>query len=193
MNLDLIKQLREQTGAGFKNCQEALKQADGSLEKAQDILRKQGQKIAQKKQDRQAHEGIIDSYVHDGGKVGVLVEVNCETDFVARNDDFKKFVHEIALQIAAASPTYMKPEEVPEEVIAKEREVYQDQLAKEKKPKEIVEKIIEGKLEKFYSEVCLLKQPYIKDDTTTIEKLLVETIAKLGENITIGRFTRFNL
>lgn len=193
MIMDLVKKLRTQTGAGINDCHQALAANKNDFDKALDWLRKRGEKIASRKQSREVKEGLIEAYIHPGGKVGVLLEVGCETDFVAKTDDFKNLVHELALQIAATDPQYVSPEDVPKDVIKKEKEIYKESLPKEKKPADIMEKIINGKIEKFYTEVCLLKQPYIKDDKITVEKLLTEAIAKIGENIQISRFTRYSL
>lgn len=193
IDINLIKQLRDLTGAGVADVKEALEEAGGDIEKAKDILRKKGQKSAAKRTERSTSEGLIGSYVHSNGKIGVLVEMNCETDFVAKTADFQNLVHEIALQIAAANPEYLKSEDVPAEVIAKEKSIYAEELAVEKKPEAIKEKIIEGKLQKFYSSVCLLNQPFIKDDKKTINDLVTEVIAKTGENIQIARFVRFSM
>ncbi len=189
----LIIKLRGTTGAGIVDCQKALEEAGWDYEKAIDLLRKRGQKVAANKQDRETREGIIHAYTHANGRVGALVEILCETDFVARNDDVKAFAHDIALQIAATNPLYVKPEDVPTAVVEKEREIYKEQMAAEKKPEDIKEKIIAGKLAKYYQEVCLLKQPFIKDDSLTIEQLLIQMIAKVGENMQIRRFSRFAL
>jgi elongation factor Ts len=191
--INLIKQLREKTGAGISDCQKALQEANNDLNKAIEILRKKGQKIALSKQERIMKEGIIDAYIHSNKKIGVLVEVTCETDFVARNQEFRDFVHDIAMQIAATNPQWINPEDVPTEIIQKEKEIYKEELANEKKPAQVIDKIIEGKLQKFYTENCLLKQPFIKNDKITIEDLLKEKIAKIGENIKIQRFVRFSL
>ncbi|MBL7022038.1 elongation factor Ts [Patescibacteria group bacterium] len=193
MSKDLIKDLRAKTGAGMNDCHLALKENDNDYDKALSWLRKKGEKIATKKQDREIKEGLIEAYIHPGGKVGVLLELGCETDFVAKTDDFKNLAHEIALQIAATSPEYITPEEVPAELIEKEKDVYAEQLKKEGKPAEMLEKIMAGKLDKFYSDICLLKQPYIKDDSMTIEKMLTDSIGRIGENIRIDRFTRYSL
>jgi len=190
---EVIKKLRESTGAGMNDIKAALDEAGGDETKAVEILRKNGQKIAAKKADRVTREGLIESYIHSSGKLGVLVSVACETDFVARNEDFKSFIHELALQVAASAPQYLTPEQVPAEVIEKEKEIYREQLAKEGKTDEMAEKIMEGKLQKFYSEVCLLRQPYIKDDKVTIEHLLQGLIGKIGENIQIKEFIRISL
>lgn len=191
--MDQIKKLREICGAGIVDCQKVLAEAKGDFNKALEILRKKGQQVAAKKQDRLAHEGLIGVYVHSNEKVAALVEVNCETDFVARNPEFKEFVHDLAMQIVAMNPLYLSPEEIPQEVIEKEKEIYKEQLKDEKKPANIINKIIEGKLEKYYQEVCLFRQPYIKDDKITIEELLQQKIAKIGENIIIKRFVRYSL
>jgi len=191
--MDLIKDLRAKTGAGMNDCHRALKENDNDFDKALQWLRKQGEKIATKKQSREIKEGIIEAYIHPGSKVGVLLELGCETDFVAKTDDFKNLAHELALQIAATAPEYLSPEDVPAELIAKEKEVYADQLKKEGKPAEMLDKIMAGKLDKFYSDICLLKQVSIKDDKITIEKMITEAIGKIGENIRIHRFTRYSL
>lgn len=193
ISAEVIKKLRESTGAGMNDIKAALDEAKGDEVKAVEILRKNGQKIAAKKADRATREGLVESYIHSSGKLGVIVSIACETDFVARNEDFKKFAHEVALQIAASAPQYLTPEQVPAEVIAKEKEIYAEQLAKEGKSGEMAEKIIEGKIQKFYSEVCLLRQPYIKDDKVIIEQLLQELIGKIGENIQIKEFVRLSL
>ncbi len=193
INLESLKKLREQTGAGMSDCQKALEEAKNNFDKAVEILRKQGQKIALNKQTRTMREGIIDAYVHANKKIGVLVEVSCETDFVARNQIFRDFVHDLAMQIAATNPRWIAPEDVPAEELAKEKEIYAEELKKEKKPAAVAEKIIMGKINKFYSETCLIKQLFIKDDKKTIEDLLKEAVAKTGENLKIQRFCRFNL
>jgi len=192
-SLELIKKIREQTGAGMSDVNKALAEANGDEAKALEILRKNGSKIMAKKADRETKEGLVESYVHLNGKLGVLVMIACETDFVARTDLFKEFAHEVALQIAAANPLYMVPSEVPEELINKEKEIYRAQMADSGKPADILEKIIDGKIEKYYSEVCLMNQLYIKDDSLTIAKLLENAIAKIGENIRIVKFTRLSL
>ena len=189
----LVNTLREKTGAGMMDCKKALVEANGNMEEAETILRKKGAASAAKKADRTTKEGLIESYIHVGGKVGVLLEVNCETDFVARNDDFKQLCRDICLQIAAASPLYVSRDQVPEADLAKEREIAVAQVAG--KPPAAVQKIIEGKLEKYYSQVCLLDQPFVKDPEgkKTIKDVLTEKIAKLGENMVIRRFTRYQL
>ncbi len=189
----MIKELRDKTGMGFMDCKRALEEADGDMEKALEILREKGAQIADKKASRVAREGLIEAYVHPGGKIGVIVEVNCETDFVARTDVFKQFVHDVALQIAAMAPEYVSREDVPEEVLEKEREIYRKQALNEGKPEHIVDRIVEGKLQKFYQEKVLLEQPFIRDEEKTIEDYRREIVAKVGENIVIRRFTRYVL
>ena len=186
-----VKELREKTGAGLLDCQKALTESKGSIEEAITILRKKGAASAAKKADRATKEGLIESYIHVGGKVGVLLEVNCETDFVARNEDFRAFCKDVCLQIAAASPLYVGRSEVPEAEIAKEREIASAQVAG--KPPAAVQKIVEGKVEKFYSTVCLLDQPFVKLPEKTVKEVLSEKITKIGENIAIRRFTRYQL
>ena len=185
----LVKQLREKTNAGMMDCKKALVEAGGDLEKAEDILRKKGIASASKKASRSVKEGVVASYIHLQGKVGVLVEVNCETDFVAKNDIFREFVKDLTLHIAAAHPIYVVRDEVPETVIEREREIYREQV--KGKPANVVEKIVDGKLEKFYGSVCLLDQAFIKDPDKTIKDLVASKIAELGENIVIRRFARF--
>jgi elongation factor Ts len=185
----LVKQLREKTNAGMMDCKKALVEAGGDLEKAEDILRKKGIASASKKASRSVKEGVVASYIHLQGKVGVLVEVNCETDFVAKNDIFRELVKDLTLHIAAAHPIYVVRDEVPEAVIEREREIYQEQV--KGKPANVVEKIVDGKLEKFYGSVCLLDQAFIKDPDKTIKDLVASKIAELGENIVIRRFARF--
>jgi len=185
-----IKKLRDMTGAGMMDAKKALEEAAGDEDKAIEILRKSGAASAAKRGEREAKAGLVDSYVH-GGRIGVLIEVNCETDFVARTEDFKDFVHDVAMQVAATMPDYIKPEDVPEDVLNREREVYKADT--EGKPVEVAEKIMAGKLDKYYEAVCLMRQPFIKDDKQTIEQLTQALIAKLGENIVIRRFQRFEL
>lgn len=193
ISADLIKKLREKTGGGIVDVKKALEESKGNEEKAIEILRKKGEKIAVKKKDRQMREGIIASYVHTNHKAASLVEITCETDFVAKNEEFKKLGKDIAMQVVAMEPEYLSPEEVPAEVLEKEKEIMREHLKKEGKPEKIWAKIIEGKLNKYYQEICLLKQPFIKDDKKTIEKLITEKIAKLGENIKVVRFIKFCL
>ena len=185
----LVKQLREKTNAGMMDCKKALVEAGGDLEKAEDILRKKGIASASKKASRSVKEGVVASYIHLQGKVGVLVEVNCETDFVAKNDIFREFVKDLTLHIAAAHPIYVVRDEVPEAVIEREREIYREQV--KGKPANVVEKIVDGKLDKFYGSVCLLDQAFIKDPDKTIKDLVASKIAELGENIVVRRFARF--
>ncbi|MCD6238459.1 MAG: translation elongation factor Ts [Thermotogae bacterium] len=189
----MVRELRDITGAGVMDCKTALVESKGDMERAKEMLRKKGIDIARKKSSREVKDGSIFSYVHFNGRVGVLLELNCETDFVARTEAFKTLGKEITLQIAAMSPEYISPEDVSSERIAKEKEVYREQMKKEGKASNIMERIIEGKLRKFYEEVCLLEQKYIKDDSKKIKDLMNETIAKVGENIVVGRFTRYEL
>jgi len=189
----MVKELRERTGAGFLDCKKALEEANGNMEEAVLILRKKGLAKAEKKLGRQTADGLIGSYVHAGGKIGVLVEVNCETDFVARTEDFQTLVKEIAMQIAAMNPRYISPEDVPPEVLEREKEILREQVIKTGKSGQVVEKIVEGKLKKFFEENCLLDQPYIRDPNLTVKELIAQAIAKLGENIRIRRFVRFQL
>ena len=188
-----VKQLREQTGAGMMECKRALSEAAGDVEKAVELLRKAGMAQADKRSGRSASEGLVDAYIHAGNRVGVLIEVNCETDFVARTDEFAKLVRDLALQACAAGADYVRREEVPAERIEKEREIYRAQLDGSGKPAAIVEKIVDGKLNKFYAEVCLLEQPFIKDDKLTVDALVKAASSKTGENIVVRRFVRFHL
>ena len=189
----MVKQLREKTGAGIMDCKEALSECEGDIEKATDFLRKKGLATAAKRAGRAMSEGVIQSYIHMGGKLGVLVEVNCETDFVAKNEDFQEFAKNISMHIAATNPVGIRPEDVPEEVIEKEKEIYRAQVLEMGKPENIVDKIVEGKIKKFYNESCLLNQAYVRDPDISIADLLNEMIAKIGENITIKRFVRFQI
>ncbi|MDO8581835.1 MAG: translation elongation factor Ts [bacterium] len=193
VDTSLITQLRTKTGAGIVDCKEALTEANGDLVKAEEILRKKGLKTVAKKAGRSAKEGVITSYIHAGGKVGVLLELNCETDFVARNEEFQGLAKDLSMHIAASAPEYLKPEDVPAAVLEKEKEILRAQLKAEKKPEAMMDKIIEGKLAKFYEEHCLLKQVFIKDETKKIEGLIQEKISKTGENIEVKRFTRYML
>ena len=185
----LVKTLREKTNVGMMECKGALAEANGDLELAETILRKKGIAKAEKKADRQAKEGIVSSYIHLGGRVGVLIEVNCETDFVAKNENFQSFVKDITLHIAAANPKYLSREDVPEALVAKEKDIAADQV--KGKPANIMEKIVEGKVEKIFSDLCLLEQTFIKDDSKTINDIVKGKIAELGENIVIRRFVRY--
>ncbi len=190
---ELVKELREKTGAGILDCQKALTENGHSIEKAIDYLRQKGLAAAQKKAGRETNQGLIHAYIHAGGKIGVLIEVNCETDFVARNEQFKAFVNDLALQVAAASPSYVRREEIAADVVAKERSIYEGQAKELGKPPAAWPKIVEGKLEKFYQENCLLEQAFIKDSSVVIKDLLAQQIATIGENMNIRRFTRFQL
>ncbi|WP_347490844.1 translation elongation factor Ts [Desulfoscipio sp. XC116] len=189
----MVKELREKSGAGMMDCKKALVATDGNMEKAIDYLREKGLASAAKKSGRITAEGLVDSYIHAGGKIGVLLEVNCETDFVAKTDEFKELVRDIAMQIAAARPQYVTKEEVPENIVAKEKEILAAQAANEGKPAKIIEKMVEGRIEKFYKDICLLEQPFIKDTDKTVKQLVTEKIAKIGENISVRRFVRYEL
>ncbi len=191
---DLVKQLREMTGAGMMECKKALGETSGDLQKAVDVLRKAGIAKAEKRADRAASQGRVDSYIHDG-RIGVLIEINCETDFVARTDDFKTLCKELAMQVAAAGADYVRREEVPAERVEHEKEIFRAQLANEGKPANMIDKILEGKVNKFYSEICLVEQAYIKDPSgkKTVNELVTEASAKTGENIVVRRFARFRL
>jgi elongation factor Ts len=189
---EMVKELREKTGAGVLDCRNALRDVEGDFDKAAEILRKKGLALAEKKAEREANEGLIEAYVHAGGKLGVLVELNCETDFVARTDEFRELAHDVALQVAATNPQYLAPGDVPADVVEREREWQRQQVAPGKS-EEVVDKILEGKLDKYFGDVCLLEQPFIKDESVTIRELITNTIAKLGENIHMRRFARFEL
>ncbi len=188
-----IKELRELTGAGVLDCRKALEQSNGDLNKAVDFLREKGLAKAAKRADREASEGMVELYSHGNGRVGVMVEVNCETDFVARSETFRTFAHEVALQIAAASPKYIRPEDIPADILDHERGVARARALEEGKPEAVANRIVEGRLAKFMDEVCLLRQPYIRDENVTIEKLLHQHIGSIGENIVIRRFVRMEL
>lgn len=189
----LVKELRERTGAGMMDCKKALSATDGDLEKAIDFLREKGLAAAAKKAGRVAAEGLVEAYIHGGGRIGVLVEVNCETDFVAKTDAFKELVKDIAMHIAATNPSYLKREEVPTAELEHEQAVLAEQARNEGKPEKIIEKMVAGRIEKYYKEVCLMEQPFVKDPDKTISDLITESIAKIGENISIRRFTRYQL
>jgi elongation factor Ts len=193
ISAELVKELRDKTGVGVMACKNALKDSEGNIEKAIEILRKKGIAKAQKRESRTVSEGQIKAYVHMGGKIGVLVEVNCETDFSAKTDDFSDFSKDLAMQIAATNPIAISADKLPPEIVGREKEIYREQALQAGKPEKVVEKIVEGKLRKFYSEVCLLNQAYIRDPDKTIEDLLNELKAKTGENIIISRFARFQL
>lgn len=190
---EMVKELRERTGAGILDCKKALTEKNGDVEKAIEFLREKGLAAAAKKAGRIAAEGLCESYIHGGGRIGVLLELNCETDFVAKTDDFKTLAKDICMQIAAAKPEYVRREEVPEEVVEKEKEIFTHQALNEGKPAAVVEKMIVGRLEKFYKEICLLEQPFIKDSDKTVQQLIVEKIATIGENINVRRFVRYEL
>jgi elongation factor Ts len=188
---EMVRQLRDRTGAGMMDCKKALTQTEGNVEKALEFLREKGLAAAQKKSGRIAAEGLVESYIHGDGRIGVLVEVNIETDFAAKNDEFKTFVKDVAMQIAASKPEYIRKEEVPQEVIQKEKDILRAQALNEGKPVNIVDKMVEGRIDKYYKEVCLLEQPFVKNPDITISQLLTEKIATIGENINIRRFARF--
>jgi elongation factor Ts len=189
----LVKELRDRTGAGIMDCKKALLETKGDIEKAIEVLRKMGIAKAEKKLDREAKDGIVDSYIHPGSKLGVLIEVNCETDFVASTDEFKELVHNLAMQVAASNPFAVRRDDLPEEILEKEKKIYEEQARKEGKPEKVIEKIVQGRLEKFYQEACLLEQSYIKDPSITVGDLIKQYIAKLGENIVVKRFARFRI
>ncbi|HQL90941.1 MAG TPA: translation elongation factor Ts [Syntrophales bacterium] len=190
---DLVKELRVKTGAGIMDCKEALKVSNGNFDKAVDFLREKGLSAATKKSSRATKDGLITSYIHMGGKVGVMIEVNCETDFVAKTENFKNLTRDLAMHIAAMNPLYVKPEDVPEAVLQREKDIYRKQVIAEGKPEKIADKIVEGKLKKYYEEVCLLKQKFIKDTAMTVEDLIKASIAATGENILVRRFVRYQL
>ena len=189
----MVKQLREKTGAGIMDCKEALTECDADMDNAVDFLRKKGLATAAKRAGREMSEGLVHSYIHMGGKIGVLVEVNCETDFVAKTDDFQELAKNISMHIAATNPLGIRSEDVPEDLINREKEIYRAQALETGKPEKVLDKIIEGKLSKFFKENCLLEQPYVRDTNLTIADLLNESIAKIGENITIRRFVRYQI
>jgi len=189
----LVKDLRDRTGIGMMECKNALQETGGDIEKAITVLRKKGYARAKDKMERETKDGLVGSYIHLNGKLGVLVEVNCESDFVARNEEFQGLVKNICLHVAASNPTYVSSEEIPQEILDEEKEIIRGQFKDSNKPPEIVDKIIEGKLKKFYEEVCLMDQPYVKDDKVTVNKHLASFIAKFGENIQVRRFARFEL
>ena len=189
----MVKELRDKTGAGMMDCKEALVASDGDFEKAVDCLRKKGMSAATKRSSKAAKEGAVAAYIHMGGKIGVMVEINCETDFVAKTDDFRKMAYDLAMHVAASNPTFVKPQDIPPEYLEREKEIYRSQAQAEKKPEKIWDKIIEGKLKKYYEDVCLLQQKFIKDTDITVETLVNNMIAKTGENIVVRRFARFQL
>jgi len=193
ITMDLIQQLRDRTGLGMMDCKKALTEADGDIDKAIELLRKRGAAIASKRSGNTTAEGLVHAYIHPGSRVGVLLEVNCETDFVASTDNIKQFAADVCLHIAAMKPLFVNPEDVDAATIAKEKEIFTAQMANSGKPEKIIEQIVQGKINKFLSEICLMQQPYIKNDKLTIDEYLKETIAKLGENIKIRRFARFEI
>ncbi|MFA4873634.1 MAG: translation elongation factor Ts [Patescibacteria group bacterium] len=193
VSASIVADLREKTGVGMMDAKRALEDAGGDEAKAIELLRKKGMKAAEKRQDRVAREGVVEAYVHSNARVGVLVSLACETDFVARNDSFRQLAHEIALHIAAMNPQYLAPADIPQDVLEKEREIYRDQVRAEKKPEAMVEKIVEGKMQKFYKDTCLLQQAFVKDESKTIEDLIVEATAKIGEKIEIREFVRLKV
>ncbi len=193
LNATVVKELREKTGAGFMDCKKALAETGGNLEKAVDYLRQKGLAAAAKKADRVAADGAVGAYVHPGGKIGVLVEINCQTDFVARTAEFQTLLKDVAMQIAAASPRYVKREEVPGEEIEREREIYHRQALESGKPEKVIEKIVEGKMERFYSEVCLVEQAFIKDPDRKVSDIINDAITRMGEKIEVRRFARYHL
>lgn len=190
---EMVKELRQATGAGVLDCKKALEAAGGDMKKAVAVLREKGLAAAAKKAGRATKEGLIEAYIHAGGRIGALIELNCETDFVARTEEFRQLAHDLAMQVVAAKPLYLSPEDVPAEVLEAEKAIYRAQAEKEGKPAHVIDRIVEGKLEKFYQEVCLLKQPFIKDDDLTVQDLLTQMVAKVGENIVVRRFARFEL
>lgn len=190
---DLVKELRERTGIGMMECKRALQEAKGDIDQAISILRKRGMARAKEKMDRETTEGLVDAYIHMNGKIGVLVEVNCESDFVARNEEFKKLVKNIAMHIAASNPRYISSEEIEPEVLEEEKDIIREQYKDSDKPPQILEKIVEGKIKKFFEEVCLLDQPYIRDDKMTVGQLITSHVAKFKENIRVNRFARFEI
>ncbi|OQX57271.1 elongation factor Ts [candidate division KSB1 bacterium 4484_219] len=193
VSAEMVKQLREQTGAGIMDCKKALQENNGDFAKAMEYLRKKGIVAAQKRSTRETGEGIIDAYIHPGSRLGVLIEVNCETDFVANTSEFRRFVRDMAMQVAASNPLVISREQLAPEIIEREMEIYRTQAKESGKPDHVVEKIVQGKVEKFYQDVCLLEQSYIRDPEKTVQDVLTEITAKLGENIQIKRFVRFHL
>ncbi len=189
----MVKELREKTGAGIMDCKEALSASEGSIENAIDFLRKKGLQSANKRSSRATREGVVHSYIHGGGRLGVLVEVNCETDFVARTDDFQELCRDLGMQIAASNPSYVSVEQVPEDALAKERDILTEQARQSGRPENVISKIVDGRLQKYYQEVCLLEQPFVKDTDKTVHDVLRDNIARLGENISVARFARFVL
>ena len=190
---EMVKALRERTGAGVLDCKRALEETGGDLEEATRLLRQRGLAIAAKKASRLAQEGLVEAYIHARGRLGALVEINCETDFVARTEEFQRLAHDLAMQVVASNPRYLRPEDVPPEVIEEKKRLFLSELEEENKPEHLWERIVEGKLERYYDQVCLLRQPFIKDEGLTVEEVITEGIAKLGENIVVRRFVRYEL
>lgn len=193
ISAQMVKELREKTGLGIMDCKQALAETGGDMEKAIEFLRKKGLKVASKRAGRETSQGIVDAYIHMGGRIGVLIELNCETDFVARTDEFKRLARDFAMQVAAADPKWIAPSDVPQDIIGKESAIYSEQALAEGKPEKIVPKFVEGKLRRFYETVCLLEQSFIKDQDKKVQDILNEAVAKTGENIQVGRFIRFVL
>lgn len=190
---EMVKALRERTGAGVLDCKKALEETGGDLEEAAKILRQRGLAIAAKKAERVAQEGLVEAYIHAGGRLGALVEINCETDFVARTEEFRRLAHDLAMQVVASNPRYLRPEDIPPEVVEEKRWFFLSELEGQNKPEDVLERIVEGKLEKYYDQVCLLRQPFIKDEGLTVQEVITEGIAKVGENIVVRRFARYEL
>jgi len=190
---EMVKALRERTGAGVLDCKRALEETGGNLEEATRLLRQRGLAIAAKKAGRLAQEGLVEAYIHAGGRLGALVEINCETDFVARTEEFQGLAHDLAMQVVASNPHYLRPEDIPPEVIEEKKRLFLSELEGQDKPEHLLERIVEGKLERYYDQACLLRQPFIKDEGVTVEEVIIEGIAKLGENIVVRRFMRYEL
>lgn len=190
---EMVKALRERTGAGVLDCKRTLEETGGDLEEATRLLRQRGLAIAAKKAGRLAQEGLVEAYIHAGGRLGALVEINCETDFVARTEEFQGLAHDLAMQVVASNPHYLRPEDIPPEVIEEKKRLFLSELEGQNKPEHLLERIVEGKLERYYDQVCLLRQPFIKDEGLTVEEVITEGIAKLGENIVVRRFVRYEL
>jgi elongation factor Ts len=190
---EMVKALRERTGAGVLDCKKALEETGGDLEEATRLLRQRGLAIAAKKAGRLAQEGLVEAYIHAGGRLGALVEINCETDFVARTEEFQSLAHDLAMQVVASNPQYLRPEDIPPEVIEEKRRLFLSELEGQNKPEHLLQRIVEGKLERYYDQVCLLRQPFIKDEGLTVGEVITEGIAKLGENMVVRRFVRYEL
>ncbi len=190
---EMVKAIRERTGAGVLDCKRALEETEGDLEEATRLLRQRGLAIAAKKAGRLAQEGLVEAYIHAGGRLGALVEINCETDFVARTEEFQRLAHDLAMQVVASNPHYLRPEDIPPEVIEEKKQLFLSELEGQNKPEHLLERIVGGKLESYYDQVCLLRQPFIKDEGLTVEEVITEGIAKLGENIVVRRFVRYEL